>query len=101
MTALAECVKIAVPIAEGSVPHLGFLEAQSPRLLNFSPETIECPLRRGRGQLSRTEILERLGIKDFTRVAQLSAEEAMRLVLTKEKESGQSRWAKFEVELTK
>jgi hypothetical protein len=46
------------------------------------PETIDCPLCLGRGQLSRTEILERLGMKDFTRVAQLSAEEAIRLVLT-------------------
>jgi hypothetical protein len=46
------------------------------------PEMIDCPLCLGRGQLNRTEILERLGMKDFTRVAQLSAEEAIRLVLT-------------------
>jgi chromosome segregation ATPase len=65
------------------------------------PETIDCPLCLGRGQLSRTEVLERLGMKDFTRVAQLSAEEAIRLILTKEKDSDQARWAKFDVELTK
>jgi len=57
------------------------------------PETIDCPLCLGRGQLSRTEVLERLGMKDFTRVAQLSAEEAIRLILTKEKDSDQARWA--------
>ena len=38
-------------------------------------ETIECPLCLGKGELSRTEVLERLGMKDFARVAQLSAEE--------------------------
>jgi len=51
--------------------------------------------------LTRTEVLERLGMKDFARVAQLSAEEAIRLLLKTEKESEQTRWAKFEVELTK
>src|ERR1017187_785938 len=65
------------------------------------PETIECPLCLGKGELSRTEVLERLGMKDFARVAQLSAEEAIRLVLKKEKDAEQTRWAKFEVELTK
>jgi hypothetical protein len=40
-------------------------------------------------------------MKDFSRVAQLSAEEAIRLVLTKEKESEQTRWSKFDAELTK
>jgi hypothetical protein len=40
-------------------------------------------------------------MKDFARVAQLSAEEAMRLLLQKEKQSEQARWAKFDVELTK
>jgi len=43
------------------------------------PESIECPLCLGKGELSRAEVLERLGMKDFTRVAQLSAEEAMRV----------------------
>jgi DNA repair exonuclease SbcCD ATPase subunit len=65
------------------------------------PETIECPLCLGMGELSRTEVLERLGMKDFARVAQLSAEEAIRLVLKKEMDAEQGRWAKFEVELTK
>src|ERR1035437_4069677 len=65
------------------------------------PEAIECPLCLGKGELSRTEVLERLGMKDFARVAQLSAEEAIRLILKKEKDAEQGRWAKFEVELTK
>jgi hypothetical protein len=43
-------------------------------------ETIECPLCSGAGELSRAEILDRLGAKDFARVAQLSAEEAFRLL---------------------
>ena len=53
------------------------------------------------GTLTRTEVLERLGMKDFARVAQLSAEEAIRILLKNEKASEQARWAKFEVELTK
>jgi hypothetical protein len=32
------------------------------------PEVIECPLCR-QGKLSRTEVLERLGMKDYVRVA--------------------------------
>lgn len=40
-------------------------------------------------------------MKDFARVAQLSAEEAIRILLKTEKESEQARWSKFEVELTK
>jgi len=63
------------------------------------PENIECPLCLGKGMLSRTEVLERLGMKDFARVAQLSAEEAVRLLLKKERESEQSRWLKFDAEL--
>ena len=43
-------------------------------------DTIECPLCCGAGKLKRTEILDRLGVKDFARVAQLSAEEAFRLL---------------------
>jgi hypothetical protein len=37
-------------------------------------EVIECPLCSGTGELTRGEILDRLGVKDFARVAQLSAE---------------------------
>src|ERR1035437_2778546 len=65
------------------------------------PEAIECPLCLGNGELSRTEVVERLGMKDFARVAQLSAEEAFRLLTVREKDGEQARWAKFEVELTK
>jgi hypothetical protein len=65
------------------------------------PEAIECPLCLGKGELSRTEVLERLGMQDFARVAQLSAEEAIRLILKKEKDAEQARWAKFDVELAR
>ena len=34
-------------------------------------EKIECPLCAGTGELTRAEILDRLGVKDFARVAQL------------------------------
>ncbi len=71
--------------------------AELPDLL---PEKMQCPLCLGEGEISRAEVLERLGMKDFARVAQLSAEEAMRLLLKQEKQSEQARWAKFEVELT-
>ena len=46
-------------------------------------ESIECPLCLGAGKLKRTEVLDRLGVKDFARVAQLSAEEAFRLLQQK------------------
>jgi hypothetical protein len=65
------------------------------------PEAIECPLCLGKGELSRTEVLERLGMKDFARVAQLSAEEAIRLIMKKEKDAEQARWAKFDAELAR
>jgi len=65
------------------------------------PEAIECPLCLGKGELSRTEVLERLGMKDFARVAQLSAEEAIRLLTAKEKDNEQARWAKFDTELAR
>jgi len=64
-------------------------------------ESIECPLCLGEGQLKRTEVLDRLGVKDFARVAQLSAEEAIRLLLSKHKVDEQNVWARFETELTK
>jgi hypothetical protein len=64
-------------------------------------ETIQCPLCSGAGKLKRTEVLDRLGVKDFARVAQLSAEEAFRLLLSKHKQDEQSAWARFETELTK
>jgi hypothetical protein len=65
------------------------------------PETIQCPLCLGEGELTRAEVLDRLGVRDLARVAQLSAEETMRLLLEKEKDAEQNRWAKFEVELTR
>jgi uncharacterized protein YhaN len=48
--------------------------------VSSASETIECPLCAGSGKLSRAEILDRLGVRDFARVAQLSAEEAFRLL---------------------
>jgi len=64
-------------------------------------ETIECPLCSGAGALTRAEILDRLGVKDFARVAQLSAEEAFRLLQNKHDHEHQSAWARFETELSK
>jgi hypothetical protein len=55
----------------------------------------------GEGHLKRTEVLDRLGVRDFARVAQLSAEEAFRLLLSKHKQDEQSVWARFEAELAK
>ena len=43
--------------------------------MHTSTETIDCPLCLGVGSLKRSEILDRLGVKDLARVAQLSAEE--------------------------
>ena len=64
-------------------------------------ESIECPLCLGEGKLKRTEVLDRLGVKDFARVAQLSAEEAFRLLSKKYTNDHQTAWARFETELTK
>jgi len=64
-------------------------------------ETIQCPLCLGEGELKRSEVLDRLGVKDFARVAQLSAEEAFRLLLTKHKQDEQNVWLRFESELAK
>jgi len=62
---------------------------------------IQCPLCEGLGQLSRAEILDRLGVKDFARVAQLTAEEAFRLLQGKHEREHQTSWLRFETELTK
>ena len=64
-------------------------------------DAIECPLCLGEGELKRTEVLDRLGVKDLARVAQLSAEEAFRLLLGKHKDDQQSIWLRFETELAK
>jgi predicted nuclease with TOPRIM domain len=66
-----------------------------------SSEKIECPLCCGAGELTRAEILDRLGVKDFARVAQLSAEEAFRLFQNKHDREHQSAWSRFESELAK
>ena len=66
-----------------------------------SSETIECPLCSGAGELTRAEVLDRLGVKDFASVAQLSAEEAFRLLTAKARHEHQSAWSRFETELTK
>jgi chromosome segregation ATPase len=67
----------------------------------MSTDAIECPLCLGEGKLKRTEVLDRLGVKDFARVAQLSAEEAFRLLLQKHHHDEQTVWARFETELAK
>src|SRR5215467_14082745 len=64
-------------------------------------ETIECPLCSGAGRLKRTEVLDRLGVKDFARVAQLSAEEAFRLLQNRHDREHQNAWSRFEAELAK
>jgi hypothetical protein len=64
-------------------------------------DTIECPLCCGAGILKRTEVLDRLGVKDFARVAQLSAEEAFRLLTQKHNHDQQNVWSRFETELAK
>ena len=63
--------------------------------------SIPCPLCNGDGELSRAEILDRLGVRDFARVAQLSAEEAFRLLQQKHANDHQNAWSRFESELTK
>jgi chromosome segregation ATPase len=69
--------------------------------LSMPTEAIECPLCLGEGKLKRTEVLDRLGVKDFARVAQLSAEEAFRLLQQKNAHDHQTAWARFETELAK
>jgi predicted nuclease with TOPRIM domain len=69
--------------------------------LPMPDEAIECPLRLGEGTLKRTEVLDRLGVKDFARVAQLSAEEAFRLLTQKQRHEEQSAWSRFETELAR
>jgi hypothetical protein len=64
-------------------------------------ESIECPLCLGAGKLKRTEVLDRLGVKDFARVAQLSAEEAFRLLQNRHDHEHQQVWSRFETELAK
>jgi hypothetical protein len=64
-------------------------------------DAIECPLCLGEGRLKRTEVLDRLGVKDFARVAQLSAEEAFRLLSQKHTHDDQNVWARFESELAR
>jgi len=66
-----------------------------------SSEKIECPLGCGAGELTRAEILDRLGVKDFARVAQLSAEEAFRLLQNRHDREHQTAWSRFETELAK
>src|ERR1017187_9725417 len=78
-------------------PRGPYMTTQSP----VPTETIECPLCLGEGKLKRTEVLDRLGVKDFARVAQLSAKEAFRLLQQKHHHDQQTVWARFETELTK
>jgi hypothetical protein len=45
--------------------------------------------------------LDRLGVRDLARVAELSAEEVFRLVQRKHNEDSQQVWARFEIEIAK
>lgn len=69
--------------------------------MHASTETIDCPLCLGVGSLKRSEVLDRLGVKDLARVAQLSAEEVFRLVQQKHGNDNQQTWLRFESELTR
>lgn len=69
--------------------------------MHASTETIDCPLCLGVGSIRRSEVLDRLGVKDLARVAQLSAEEVFRLLQRKHSEDSQQVWARFDSELTK
>jgi len=69
--------------------------------LHASTETIDCPLCLGVGSLKRSEVLDRLGVKDLARVAQLSAEEVFRLFQQKHSQDSQQVWARFDSELTR
>ena len=62
---------------------------------------IECPLCLGQGELTRPEVLDRLGVKDVARIAQLSAEEAFRMLLNEHKREENTLWLRFETELNK
>jgi len=53
------------------------------------------------GELTRSEVLDRLGVKDVARIASLSAEEAFRLLHRKFKQDGEALWARFELELAR
>ena len=77
------------------------MEKKSAPTHSSLPDHIECPLCRGAGELTRSEILDRLGVRDFARVAQLSAEEAFRLLHREFKNDTDSLWARFEGELTR
>ena len=66
-----------------------------------SSEKLNAHLCSGEGELSRAEILDRLGVKDFARVAQLSAEEAFRLLQNRHDREHQNAWSRFETELAK
>ena len=69
--------------------------------MHASTETIDCPLCLGVGSLKRSEVLDRLGVKDLARVAQLSAEEVFRLFQQKHGNDSQQTWLRFESELTR
>jgi hypothetical protein len=73
----------------------------STRTTSPTETTIECPLCSGAGRLSRAEILDRLGVKDFARVAQLSAEAVFLLLTQKHDREHQTAWLRFETELAK
>ena len=86
--------------ASPNIPHFasfhgGYMTTQSLAL----SENMECPLCLGEGKLKRSEVLDRLGVKDFARVAQLSAEEAFRLLQQKHTHDHHDAWARFETEL--
>lgn len=63
--------------------------------------TIACPLCSGKGSLSRDEFFEKTGMKDLSRVAELTAAQALEKMREAAQRDGDSRWARFEQELAK
>lgn len=64
-----------------------------------SIETIEFPLCQGAGEITRAEILERLGVKEFATVVRLSAEEAFRLLQSQYRQDADAVWHRYQSEL--
>lgn len=64
-------------------------------------ESIDCPLCHGEGELTRGEVLNRLGVKEFATVARLSAEEAFRLLQCAYRQDSDLLWSRYQSELTR
>jgi hypothetical protein len=68
---------------------------------SVATETVACPLCLRAGELTRAEVLDRIGVQDFARVAQLSAEKAFRLLQAQYRQDGEALGARFKCELAR